>query len=343
MKKEFGTKAALIFAAGVIGVSTAEAGPSGSELDLGLMPASGGMEGVGVVRPQDPVAMVFGNAATLVQMDGKFTATFGGSYVSPDLEAEGTATVGPDFATGGFLGGPVDGQSRLEHLAMPHAAVVHRLSDKFVYGMGITGVSGLGSDFRKVVNVGLIADLKLFGAGMSAGFQVNDQLAVGGTFVLGIGSLQVGTLNSTASVNNFGVSGSAGFTYDMGIVQIGGSYKSEMKVDYNEIVQIDAAGTLGDFTLTQPADFAFGIATTDKFNSGTLFELNYRWKNYSKAAGYKDFWRNQWKISGGISPPDRRKTDASGRLQLFTGHRQKARWQRRQFWPDYPVVFPGRS
>lgn len=287
----------------IMGGNAAQAGPSGSELDLGLMPASGGMEGVGVVRPQDNVAMVFGNPASLVQLNGNFGATFGGSYVSPDLEASGIATIGPDFSTmpPGLLGGPISGQSRLGDLAMPHAAFVQRMSPKLVMGMGITGVSGLGSDFRRVQNVGLVADLKLFGAGMGFGYQATDQLAIGANFVLGIGSLQIGTIANTASVNNFGVSGSVGFTYDMGAFQIGGTYKSEMKVKYSSIVQIDAQGTLQDFTLTQPQEFTLGIASTDAFNPDTLVEVDFRWKNYSGATGYKDFWRNQWRIAGGVS------------------------------------------
>ena len=41
------------------------AGPRGSEFDCTLMPAAGGMEGVGTARPQDPVCMLFANPATL--------------------------------------------------------------------------------------------------------------------------------------------------------------------------------------------------------------------------------------------------------------------------------------
>lgn len=282
---------------------TAYAGPMGSELDLGLMPGAGGMEGVGIVRPQDNVAMVFGNPATLTQLKGNFGATFGGSYVSPDLELNGIATAGPDFSTDppGLLGVPVRGQSRLGDLAMPHAGLNTRLSPNLVMGMGITGVSGLGSDFRKVQGVGLLADLKLFGAGMSMGYQATPKLAIGANFVLGIGSLQIGALPNTASVNNFGISGTVGFTYDAGMLMLGGTYKSEMRVKYNKIVLLDAVGTLGNFTLTQPQEFTFGVATTDLVSPDTFFEVDFRWKGYSSAAGYQAFWRNVWRVAGGVS------------------------------------------
>lgn len=341
MKRKFGTKTILIFAASVMGGAAAQAGPSGSEMDMGLMPASGGMEGVGIVRPQDNVAMVFGNPASLTQLKGQFGATFGGSYVSPNLKLNGIATIGPDFDTGGLLGGPVNGHSRLGDLAMPHAAVVQRYNEKLVMGMGITGVSGLGSDWRNVRNVGLIADLKLFGAGMSVGYQVNEKLSLGGTFVLGIGSFQVGTLNNTASVNNFGISGTLGFTYDMGMFQLGGTYKSKMKVTYDKVVQVDAVGTLSDFTLTQPTDITVGVASTDKFNSNMLIEVDFRWKNYSKANGYQDFWRNQWKIAGGISYKMGEKLTLRGGYSFARGIAKKLNGTEGNLGELTQLFFPG--
>ncbi|MFQ5535081.1 MAG: OmpP1/FadL family transporter [Sphingomonadales bacterium] len=295
-----------------IGLATgaAQAGPMGSELDLGMTPASGGMEGVGIARPQDNTSMLFGNPATLTQLKGATSFTFGGSYVSPELKANGTVAVpNPANPLGPPALLPFQGDSRLEDLAMPNAAVVQRLSDNLVVGMGFTGLSGLGSDWRSVLppSFSLVADLKLFGGGMSVGYKLNDQISFGGTFLLGIGSLQVGTVPSTASVNDFGVGGIVGVTYDNGAFTFSTSYKSEVQITYDRVLTVrnilDPTVTPDDafagFTLTQPREIMIGLAT-EQMIPDTLLEVDFRWKNYSDAEGYSSFWRNQWKIAFGV-------------------------------------------
>lgn len=282
-----------------LGAASAQAGPSGSELDLSFMPAAGGMEGVGAVRAHDTTSAVFGNPATVTQLEGETEFMFGGSYISPDLKSSGTISA-PD-GMGGLVGIDFQGRSKLDDLAVPNAAVLQRITPKLVVGMGITGVSGLGSDFRTrfAVPLSLTADLKLFGASMTAGYQVTDTFALGGAFTLGIGSLQVGTVPSTTSSNNFGVSGRFGFTWDLGPVAIGGFYRTEMKVKYSDVVLINPT-TFSDFTLTQPRELKGGISTTDALSESTSVGVDFGWKNYSKAAGYQDFWRNQWKVAIGL-------------------------------------------
>lgn len=290
-------------------VGHAQAGPMGSELDLGMMPASGGMEGVGIARPQDNGSMIFGNPATLTQFSGMTSFTLGGSYVSPSLHADGTLAIpnpgGPTTLPPFLL--PFSGKSKINDLAMPNAAVLQRLGPKMVAAMGLTGLSGLGSDWRNVLppSFSLVADLKLFGMGMSVAYQMTDNLSMGGTFILGIGSLQVGTVPSTAAVNNFGLGGIVGMTYNAGMFVLGTSYKSEVRIKYNNVLTtrniLDPTITnpFSDFTLTQPREIMIGLATSEQVMADTLFEVDFRWKNYSKAAGYSSFWRDQWKIAFG--------------------------------------------
>ncbi len=272
----------------------AEAGPRGSEFDLTLTPAAGGMEGVGVVRPQDPVAMIFGNPATMSQLNGSFAFTLGASYVSPDLEATNSNTNPNPFIAPG-----AHGKSDLTDAALPHAAVLHRATPKLVIGAGVTGISGLGSDFRdKPGFPNLIADLKLFGANAVVAYQATSELSVGAALTLGIGALQAGLLENSASVNGFGVGGTIGATYDFGPLQIGGTYKSPLKIDYDKVVQT-APGVFDTLTLEQPQEVTFGIATTNLISKNTFIELNYRFKNWEQATGYQDFWKDQHVVSLG--------------------------------------------
>ncbi len=275
----------------------AEAAPRGSEFDLSLTPAAGGMEGVGVVRPQDPVAMLFGNPSTLTQLEGRNAFTLGTSFVAPRLEARGTDP---------FTFAPFDGASRETNLALPHAAAIHRLTKDLVVGFGFTGISGLGSDFRDVFGpespAAIVADLGLFGGNMVGAYRVTPELSVGGALTVGIGNLQVGVVSNTANVHDFGVGGTVGATYDLtslGIpLQIGGTWKSELKITYENVTR-SAADKFSDFTLEQPQEVSFGIATTDALLENTLLEFDFRFKNWNNARGYSDFWKDQYLFSLG--------------------------------------------
>jgi long-chain fatty acid transport protein len=278
-----------------LSATPAQAGPRGSEFDLTLTPAAGGMEGVGIVRPQDPVAMLFGNPSTLTQLQGSYAFTLGASYVSPNLKARNSSTNPNPFVAPG-----ADGKSDLTDAALPHAAVVHRVTPNLVLGGGFTGVSGLGSDYRDEPGFpNLIADLKLGGANLAIGYQVNPNLSVGGAITLGIGALQAGLLENSASVNGFGIGGTVGATYDFGSVKLGGTYKAPMEIEYDKVVQT-GPGKFDTLTLEQPQEITLGIATTDLLSKDTLVELNYRYKNWDNATGYQDFWKDQHVVSLGV-------------------------------------------
>ncbi len=284
----------------------AEAGPHGSEFDLTLTPAAGGMEGVGIARPQDPVAMVFANPATLTQLEGSTAFTLGATFAAPDLKASGEPTdlFGGTASAGTFnpaaaLTGPFSGSSSFDDTAAPHAVVIQRLSDKLVVAFGFTGVSGLGSDWREVQNVpNLIADLGLFGSNFSAGYKVSDKLSIGGSFTLGIASLQVGLTESTGTVHEFGVGGTVGATYDAGAFVLGFAYKAPLSVDYKNVIEV-APDQFADFELEQPQEIQFGIATGKGFFENTIIEFDFRYKNWDDADGYSSFWKDQYIYSLG--------------------------------------------
>ena len=279
----------------------AQAGPHGSEFDLTLTPAAGGMEGVGIARPQDPVAMVFANPATLTQFEGRTTFTLGATFAAPDLKASGEPTdlFGGTASAGTFnpaapLTGPFNGSSSFDDTAAPHAVAIQRLSDNLVAAFGFTGVSGLGSDWREVQNVpNLIADLGLFGSNFSVGYKVSDKLSIGGTFTLGIASLQVGLTESTGTVHEFGVGGSVGATYDAGAIVLGLAYKSELGVEYKNVIET-APDVFSDFNLDQPQEIQFGIATGNDLFENTIIEFDFRYKNWDDADGYSSFWKDQY-------------------------------------------------
>ena len=161
------------------------------------------------------------------------------------------------------------------------------------FGFGFTGISGLGSDFRRVVpGLRPVADLKLFGANIVLATKLTLRLSVGGAFVLGIGSLQVGLLQNTADVNDFGVGGRFGLTYDLGPVIVSGTYNTALSIVYDKVIE-DRPDNFADIDLEQPQGVGLGIATTDAFSPNLLIGVDVLWKNWNSAETYRDFWDDQ--------------------------------------------------
>lgn len=285
---------ALLTTAVIVYPHAAAAAPRGSEFDTTLTPAAGGMEGVAIARAPDPVAALFSNPATLAALDATNAFTIGASFVSPTLDASGPATGlfgGPPSDANPPLTGPFDGTSRLDLVAAPHFAAVHRVSDDLILGFGVTAISGLGGDFRDVEGVpNLISDLKVFGANATAAYQVTDRLSLGATFTLGIGALQIGLSDISSSVNDFGVGGTIGATYDTGPVIIGAAWKSPLSITYRQVLEV-APNDFAGVELTQPWEMQFGLATTDAVFENTYFAFDYRFKAYGAASTYQDIWQ----------------------------------------------------
>jgi long-chain fatty acid transport protein len=86
MIRKYATPCAASLTMALLG-TTAHAGNIGSDFDITITPAAGGMAGVGIVRPQDPVASVFGNPATLTQLQGETSFTIGGTYLDVTAKA----------------------------------------------------------------------------------------------------------------------------------------------------------------------------------------------------------------------------------------------------------------
>lgn len=258
------------------------------------------MEGVGTARPQDPVAMLFANPATLTQLSGDNAFTVGVSYASPKIDARGL----PTDLFGGPLGpapltGPFDGGSRIRELVAPHAAALQRFSPELVAGIGFTAVSGLGSDFRDVPGVpNLLADLKLFGANIVIGYKVAPGVSVGGALVVGIGSLQAGLTESGAAVNSLGISGNFGVSYDAGPLLLAAAYKAPLSIEYENAIET-APNVFSDLTLEQAQEVQLGISTTASLWVDSMIEVDFRYKNWDSVDGYSSIWRDQYVVSIG--------------------------------------------
>src|SRR5436853_3373662 len=82
---------------------TAHAQTYGTDLMNVAQPASGGMAGVSLARPQDAPSAVFGNPSTMAQFYGT-TVTTGLSWLQPHLEVQHDGTVTTPLGGGPWSG-----------------------------------------------------------------------------------------------------------------------------------------------------------------------------------------------------------------------------------------------
>jgi long-chain fatty acid transport protein len=261
------------------------AGTYGSDLNINDAPAAGGMAGVGHVRPQDPVAAVYGNPATLTQFKGNTEFTFGAAFLGLDVDVSHNGSVS---------GTAWSGESDADLFAVPTIAVVQRVNEKLVLGGGFKLISGLGSDFRNQAAASLqpVTQFLLFGVNVDAAYQVSPKLSVGVFGTLGIGTLEAGILSNTAGHINYGVRGGLGLTYDLGALEFGATYHSPLSMEYENALE-SAPSMPQNLKADQPQQIVLGFATTDKFSEKLLLELNVIAKDWSGADLYEDLYKDQ--------------------------------------------------
>ncbi|NQZ54342.1 MAG: outer membrane protein transport protein [Piscirickettsiaceae bacterium] len=260
-------------------ISTASMAQSiGSDFNLKFNPTSAAMGGVGYVAPQDAVASVYGNAATLTQLKGDTDFTFGATYANVDNTLE----------TGGQKG-----DIEFEHYLLPTIAVRQRITDKLVLGGGLQLVSGLGADYRSMDIGDPTVTFMTFGANMAAGYALTPNTSIGASMTLAYSILEIGLISNTGIQETFGVRGGFGITHDLGPVMLSANYNSELNLDFDNVVK-DKNSKFQSLTLEQPQEFIVGVASTPAMWSNLLVEANVIYKNWDNSELYQDIWKDTY-------------------------------------------------
>ena len=135
----------LVLIAGLAGTKSECFGQAfGVDLRASLMPASGGMGGASIARPQDLQSCLMNNPATLTQKKGT-QFSFSGAWAEPTINIDNDATlplanVNPYQAKSqrpGSIVGNIAATQDYEALGLP-----------VTVGMGLLTSSGLGIDYR---------------------------------------------------------------------------------------------------------------------------------------------------------------------------------------------------
>jgi long-chain fatty acid transport protein len=281
----------------------------GSDLQNVMGPASGGMAGVSTARPQDVPSAIFGNPATLAQFEGT-QFTMGGGWI------EGYPTVTNDGSLNQQSPGtPFSATSRTQGGVASEIGVAQDLRSiglPGTMGMGLTGLSNLGDEYRGRVpesaNPALLNNLNdesasylVLGLNMGAGFQLTDRLSVGASMTLGTGFEQlafIGPISGSAMVNSYALRGTVGVDYDLNDCNtVGFYYQSKMGFDFPNAIRVGS--NYLDVKIAQPATFGWGIANRSLMDGNLLIAADIYFKDWEDAALWKDVWVNQWAVAVG--------------------------------------------
>jgi long-chain fatty acid transport protein len=294
---------------------------TGTDANLSLKPASGGMAGAAYTKPQEGSAAVFGNPATLTQFSGTQFG-FGAAYLAPKLKVTQTGAAGTRAS-----------QSEANDYVGPDVAVTHELGNGWHLGTGIEVDAGLGADFRNqpitipsvstdpaVTGLPLLVELLSFNVNLVAAKKLSPQTSVGAALTVGFGLAQLGTSGpsgslggllgpagcnpgvagscgfggTTSSVHDFGFGGSLGITHQLTpAVMLSAAIKSPVKYNFKNILYT-SVGTAGfqSLNVEQPLELVLGSAFD--VAPGWMLETDLVWKNWSKASTYQDVYKDQF-------------------------------------------------
>lgn len=272
-----------------LAASSANALTIGDDFQLKTSPASAGMAGVGYISPQDAVASVYGNPASLTQLEGDTDFTFGATYANVNNKGS---------ADGTGLGAAWEGDIEMEHYLLPSIAFRQRLTDKLVLGGGVQVISGLGSDYRSNNALQPTVTYLNFGANAAAGYQLTDKTSIGATVTVSYALLELGLVSNTSMQEDIGVRGGLGIIHDFGPVKAGLNYNSELALEFDDVVR-SAPGVMSDADLEQPQEVIVGIATTPDLWTNFLLEANLIYKNWDNADLHKDIWKDTYTLQLG--------------------------------------------
>ncbi|HIL93067.1 MAG TPA: long-chain fatty acid transport protein [Cycloclasticus sp.] len=234
------TPLALGVAAGMamlVASTGAQAGSTGTDLNLSAHTIAGGMAGAAYTRPQEASAAVFGNPATLTQFPG-VNVNFGATLISLEsLEVEtDTSWLASEAVLG--AGATIEGhdvhQSAADNYIVPTLGITLQVSPNLTLGLGLEADAGLGADYRNdplelfggalynaqqafgagdsdvgaaalglniplngPVAAPLVVEVISFNANLAAGYKVTPALSLGGSLTIGFGLAQLGTAGPT--------------------------------------------------------------------------------------------------------------------------------------------------
>ena len=274
-------------AAMLVATPTAQAGPYGYDLHNTLAPASQGLAGTSIARPQDTVSSVFGNPASLTQFTGT-QFTFGATFYKPEVKLEHDGSV---------TGTAFTERSNTDIFPVPQIAVTQDLRGlnlPATLGLGLTATSGIGTNFRGAPgSLGAGAEFIVFGVNAGLGYELTNNLSLGAAATVSFAQMDLGLSSSSAETHDIGLRGTVGVNYDFAdTTTLGGFYQTKLKHSFDDLIET-SPGDFRSVTIEQPANIGIGIANNSLMNGDLLLMADFMYKYWEDSEFWGDLYDNQ--------------------------------------------------
>ncbi|MFM9960593.1 MAG: OmpP1/FadL family transporter [Planctomycetaceae bacterium] len=280
--------------------SDVQAQTFGIELHNNLMPASGGMAGASLSRPQDLQSAINGNPATLRQFQGT-QFSFGGAFADANYRVNQTADLLPTplglgvtsfnatSDTPGALLGNIGLTQDMDLFGLPATM-----------GMGLMSNAGAGVDFRDVPESnGTSAQYLALDMVAAAGVDLTDRLSLGASFAIGTSFLDGPFVDIGGMTTAYGVRGSVGANYQLAPhTSLGAYWQSKKNLDFKNGALL-AGGTPVDIKFDHPMNFGVGIANSSLIDGRLLLAADAIYMLNSDADFLKAIFKDQWAVQLG--------------------------------------------
>lgn len=276
----------------------------GVELHNTVMPASGGMAGTSLARPQDVQSAINANPATLTQYRGTHFS-FGGVW------AESTYNLGYDGSLGvlNALGlGPFQAKSGAPGSALGNIGVSQDFSAMGLpatVGVGLMAASGASAEWRGVPGSrGTTVSFMVLDIVSGVGVDLTDSLSVGASLSLGTGFLDGPWVGATGNAVAYGLRGRLGFDYDLNAcTTLGMYYQTRQGFTFEDNIRFPIPGPAGDVYLDTdvelPQNLGVGIANSRLLDGRLLIAADVLYKQWTDSDLFGALYDDQWVVQLG--------------------------------------------
>ena len=279
-----------------LAASDAQAQTFGIELHNNLMPASGGMAGASLSRPQDLQSAINGNPATLRQFQGT-QFSFGGAWADANYRVSqvdplpllGVTPFSATSGTPGALLGNIGLTQDMDLFGLPATM-----------GMGLMANAGAGVDFRKVAaSNGTSAQYLALDMVAAAGVDLTDRLSLGASFAIGTSFLDGPFVDLGGMTPAYGVRGSVGANYQLSPdTSLGAYWQTKKNFNFEDAVLLPGGAAM-DIAFDHPMNFGVGIANSSLMEGRLLLAVDAIYKVYSQADTLDAVYKDQWAVQIG--------------------------------------------
>ena len=207
----------------------------GVELHNTMMPASGGMGGVSIARPQDLTSAINANPAALSQFRGT-QFTFGGGWAESTFNLTQTSNI-PVIGPSPLID-PFSAKSTAPGTPVGNIGVTQDLGElglPATLGIGFITTAGGFVDFRHVpASRGTNSGQTLFNMPVALGVDVTDRLSVGSSLSLGIAFFDGPFVGVGGMTPDYALRGTLGANYLLSdVTTVGGYYQTKQSYTFD--------------------------------------------------------------------------------------------------------------